>query len=349
MIQSLELHNFQSHKHSKLEFADGVNVIIGGTDTGKTSIMRALRWLIRNRPSGDAFRSTWGGVTEVEIITNDDSIARWKEKTESGYGLDEQEFKAFGTEVPEEIVNALNINEINLQNQLDAPFLLSNSPGEVAQHFNRVAHLDQIDNGLRKIQQWIRTIEQNINSGEQQITQLEEELVGFAHLNMFEEDVEVLEGMQSQLTTKVHSKHKLAQLIDSLKEVTIKIAQESEIIKAEGALNNILEWIGNRTTKQHERELLNHTIQKVKQITDDLQRQENIIIVEKPVNQLLDLFDHRAEKEGNLKRLQRVINNINGAANKQGEAQVQLDSDIELFNDMFPDRCPLCGQKVKKS
>jgi len=65
MIKTLSIQNYQSHKDSTLEFDPGVNVIVGSTDSGKTAIIRALRWLIWNRPNGDSFRSTWGGDTKV--------------------------------------------------------------------------------------------------------------------------------------------------------------------------------------------------------------------------------------------------------------------------------------------
>ncbi len=44
-IKSLELINFQSHKQTLLDFSDGLNVIIGESDNGKTSIMRAFRFI----------------------------------------------------------------------------------------------------------------------------------------------------------------------------------------------------------------------------------------------------------------------------------------------------------------
>jgi len=56
MIKYLQIQNFQSHKDSLLEFDPGVNVIVGSSDSGKTAVIRALRWLVWNRPSGDAFR-----------------------------------------------------------------------------------------------------------------------------------------------------------------------------------------------------------------------------------------------------------------------------------------------------
>ena len=80
MIQKLNIQNFQSHKDTKLEFHPGVNVIIGQSDSGKTAIIRALRWLIWNRPGGDDFRSDWGGGTVVKIKIDAREIMRGKDK-----------------------------------------------------------------------------------------------------------------------------------------------------------------------------------------------------------------------------------------------------------------------------
>ena len=59
MIKSLELFNFQSHAHTLIEFSDGVNIISGTSDSGKSAILRALRWVIRNEPSGLGVVSWW--------------------------------------------------------------------------------------------------------------------------------------------------------------------------------------------------------------------------------------------------------------------------------------------------
>lgn len=344
MIKSLEIHNYQSHKYSKLEFTDGVNVIIGVSDSGKSAVIKALRWLIWNRPTGDDFRSNWGGETEVKLTIDDGLIIqRIKNKSDNIYNLAKQEYKAFKTEVPEEILRTLNINEINLQQQLDLPFLLSSTPGEVAQHFNKIAHLDQIDNGIRKVQQWIRGIEQDIASNEKQAKQLEEELQNFAHLDVFEEDLEVLEEMQNQLIAKIHSKHKLVQLIDSLRDVTIEIAQKSEILKTENTLDNILKWIENRNIKQREKEQLSRLIHETKQVLDDLQEQKDIIVAEKSVSQLLDLFENQREMKDNSYKLRKLIDNITNTKTEFKLAKIRLEKLQQKFDEGFPEICPLLG------
>src|SRR4030042_795222 len=197
MIHSLHLTNFQSHKDTHLEFHPGVNVIVGTSDSGKSAVIRALRWLVWNRPVGDEFRSSWGGDTSVDVELNSGQVTRIRTKVFNGYRLGADEvFEATKTDVPQEVQQTLNLGDINLQQQLDSPFLLSQSPGAVAEHFNHVAHLDQIDTGLRNVQGWIRQLEQDAKSNEQRIKGLEEELKGFEHLEKFEAEVEVLKGLK---------------------------------------------------------------------------------------------------------------------------------------------------------
>lgn len=67
MIRSIHLQNLQSHKDTKLEFSDGVNVIVGSSDSGKSAILRGLGWVATNRPAGDEFRSDWAGKENTSV------------------------------------------------------------------------------------------------------------------------------------------------------------------------------------------------------------------------------------------------------------------------------------------
>ena len=49
MIKSVEFQNFQSHKKTILEFVPGVNIIVGLSDAGKSAVMRAIKWCLKNQ------------------------------------------------------------------------------------------------------------------------------------------------------------------------------------------------------------------------------------------------------------------------------------------------------------
>ena len=88
MLTRVEISNFQSHKHTVLEFIPGTNVIIGGTDTGKSALFRAINWVCSNRPLGDAYRSEWGGDTRVVLHTSEGNIIeRFRSDTKNEYTI----------------------------------------------------------------------------------------------------------------------------------------------------------------------------------------------------------------------------------------------------------------------
>ena len=54
-IKKIILENFQSHKYSVIELNEELNVIVGPSDSGKSAIIRGLKWALYNEPSGDYF------------------------------------------------------------------------------------------------------------------------------------------------------------------------------------------------------------------------------------------------------------------------------------------------------
>ena len=348
MIKSLHLSNFQSHKASHLEFDPGVNVIIGPSDSGKTAIIRALRWLVWNRPSGDAFRSTWGSDTKVEVHLTDrpgspPKIIRIKGKKET-YFYENLEYVAFGKEVPEEITKTLNLNDINLQSQLDSPFLLSNSPGEVAKHFNRVAHLDQIDEGLGKVQKWIREIDQDISSNDRQVIQLSKDLLKFEHLEKFEVEVEVLEGMETQMIQQVNNKRTLDKLCIDLVAVQDLIEEQEKITEAGPLVDAILDLYAEKIFINTDKRELEGLIQEVEEVEKDLENESKILGTEKLVTSVVSLFADLVLVRYNCEVLQKLVKRIEYTTEEQITAENSSKRLQTEFNAVFPKTCPLCGK-----
>lgn len=163
MIHTIEIQNFQSHKHSKISLSSGINALVGNSDCGKSAVLRALCWAILNSPSGDAHLSYWlktksGGIKtgascEVTVTVGDDNgkidVSRIRSNSFNGYrqydGGSEATFEALRADVPMQIRKGLNLDTVNIQRQLDGPFLLSSTPGEVARYINTLVNLTKID------------------------------------------------------------------------------------------------------------------------------------------------------------------------------------------------------------
>ena len=158
MISKIEIKNFQSHKNTTIEFSDGVNVLCGESDNGKTAVIRAVKWVAENRPLGvERLNSTWnkGFKDEMSVKIFLDGgvwVERIRTKERNGYSYFENgervDLGATGTDVPQKVKDLLRFDLVNFQFQLDSPYLLSMSSSEASKYLNEIIKLDGIDKTL---------------------------------------------------------------------------------------------------------------------------------------------------------------------------------------------------------
>jgi len=151
MLERLKLKNFQAHVLRELDFDERVTTIVGPSDVGKSSIIRALRWASLNVPVSSLVHD---GAKEasVRLVVDAKHVVR-ERGTENTYSLDAQEYKAFRTSVPDDIAAILQLDEVNFQNQHDPVYWFSCSSGEVSRQLNAIVDLGVIDAAMAAINQ----------------------------------------------------------------------------------------------------------------------------------------------------------------------------------------------------
>ncbi len=123
MFRSLRLKDFQKHRDITVEFDPEITTITGESDAGKSSIVRALYWVVFNRPIGDwMIRHNQKGV-RGKLVTTDGTIVRRRGKSHNYYLKDGEKYVAFGPgKVPDDIAEILKVGLVNFQMQGDPPF-----------------------------------------------------------------------------------------------------------------------------------------------------------------------------------------------------------------------------------
>lgn len=126
-IKSLKIQNFQSHKDSTIEFDPNVTAFIGLNNVGKSSILKALRKLIRDEPKGNIFiRNLPDEATfsSISIITDSNNKVERKvhrnltNSNSNTYKVitnnnEKFEFTKFSrTGIPDEVLSNLSISPI---------------------------------------------------------------------------------------------------------------------------------------------------------------------------------------------------------------------------------------------
>jgi exonuclease SbcC len=202
MLESLLIIDFQKHERIKIELDPLVTVISGKTDSGKSSIVRSLRWLSLNKPNGDSF-IRWG-ASQSKIILKVDGRKITRGKGQANYyALDQDKFYAFGmSKVPEEIEEVLKLSDLNFQSQLDAPHLFSSSPGEVARHLNSIVNLEVMDRTLSLIASDLKKAKTSREIAQDRLQKAEEEEKALSWVPDANKALKALEKQEKALEAK---------------------------------------------------------------------------------------------------------------------------------------------------
>lgn len=165
------LTNFRSHEQTTTHFKPGLNILTGESNSGKTNIFRALRWIAHNRPLGTGMISRASGeniaIASVGMVSGE-VVVRERNKTGSinRYRLQipsqqEQIYEGFGQDVPLEIQEVLGIREVdfgtkkkfslNFALQLDGPFLLAETDTDAAKILGKLSGTEEVDVASKQV------------------------------------------------------------------------------------------------------------------------------------------------------------------------------------------------------
>ncbi len=219
MLQTIQIHNFQSHENSQLDLSPGINTLVGDSDCGKSAVMRAILWAITNSPQGDAYVSDWtktpkgkqtsGAATYVAIDTNPQkdggkfSVVRKRSPEFNGYevfdGSDNTQFEALRTDVPREVSQCFNIGPVNIQRQMDPPFLIASTPGEAARFINQLVNLTDIDEAQTEINSLGRSCSADLRAATASLEKAEDLVKGMEWVDRLQELAENLAGLEVRI------------------------------------------------------------------------------------------------------------------------------------------------------
>jgi len=199
MLKELRIRDFQKIKKLDLELSPDITTITGASDRGKSAIVRSLKWITKNVPSGDAFIN-WDGAKKASVQLSFDShiLQRTKGGVKNYYKFDNHTYHSFGTGVPNTIEQALNLADINFQGQHDKMFWFSESAGEVSRQLNKIINLEIIDKTLTNLDSEKRKSNQTINIIKSRVSQARKQLKKLKYIQFMNRDLKFVEKLQNR-------------------------------------------------------------------------------------------------------------------------------------------------------
>lgn len=237
MIKRIELINFMSHEHTVFEPSDGLTVLIGPNNCGKSAVVSALQVLCSNPTSKYVLRH---GTKECKIIVETDTGDRiiWSRKKSGSpkYEINGQPFDRLNRKVPEELHKILRLPtvqadketyDVHFGEQRSPIFLLGDKEKAAAQFFassSDAIHLVEM-----------QTLHKNkVRKSNHEVERLKEERAAL------EAEIEILTPLE-----KIREAAKKCQaLYEELQEQTAKTKQLESDVKQLGAslvMNAVLE------------------------------------------------------------------------------------------------------------
>jgi exonuclease SbcC len=355
MLKKLILKNFKTHEISELEFSPGINVITGDSGNGKTNILKALNWVVNNRPRGDSVIRRGQKDCSVALTTIIDNkeytIERARGKSENSYKILDKEgkelgsFTSFGSSPPEDVSKLIGLSDINVQPQLKPYFLVLDSPGQVATYIRSLIKLDVIDQVVKCLSGKVRDEKAELSSLEMDLQEVE---AGLKELDKV--DLEGLERRILEAKSIVEAVRVLEKRKEGLERIAIELENlEAEWISLPDDVNQTLERANELCCTFIE---LSEKISKLRSLSEELKRLEKDRIVLPEDLTILFTIEESEKKYNDIYAKVNVLLGIR-------EGLLSIDTEMMMMDDQLSGlekekqllmeqlgSCPYCGSEL---
>jgi DNA repair exonuclease SbcCD ATPase subunit len=216
----VRVQNFQSILDQALSI-DGLTVITGTNNSGKTAVMRAIRGVFTNAPAGALVRHGCAHLT-VTLTFHDGTTLKWekgwekpgkKGKTINQYTINGKQIGTVGRGVPPE-VEALGVHSVQaasasvwpqIANQFGGALFLVDRPGSaVAEALSDVERVGKLTSALKSSEKDRRSANAELKVRRKDVSSYKEEVSRYDGLDPVADQITGLQAVLDQLAAQEH-------------------------------------------------------------------------------------------------------------------------------------------------
>lgn len=336
MIESIRLRNFQCHENLLVELDPRVTTIVGPSDVGKSAVIRALRWAALNVPVGCMIRDG-AKQARVELIADGRRIARTR-GSENSYSLDGKEFRAFRSDVPDEIATLLNLTDANFQGQHDPLYWFSSTAGDVSRQLNAVVNLAVIDRTLAEATRQVykcKTVLENAEENLRRSIAEKNELKWVEEADRDYKQVEWIEQSAADIRKDVSD---LNDRVEAVREAKEDAGRKRSLADDSERLLEKMVVFGKASKAAAELEKLIVSVR-------DAEAKKNVEIPDlSALEAIVDLLKDRRERP---RVLSKLLNEARDADENKRDAERAFQKALDELESKTEGICPLCGGVLK--
>lgn len=352
MLRKVIIKNFQAHEELEFFFHPGVNVITGPSDVGKSAVIRAIRWVLENRPQGTGFLN-WEtdlkvGCSVTLIFQGGDEITRERTSAHNSYIVNGVRLDAVRTDVPKEVTEIANVLPCCLQTQLSPYFLLQDTSGEVARRLNEVAGLDIISESLKSVNSVERQARADAETAKEEAGAIRISLERLVPLTDAAELLQRAESAWSTVSSMQEDIGKIGKLCASYRLANLGLLRFKTLSYVEDMLNVAKKQEQDLAAYEESLRKVKYAINRLKEIKPKLEKERNLTIISRKLTVLKDEMEELAYMEKQVERINTLLTNLSSTLEEleQKQDQIQVvEADLEQMKRELGN-CPLCGGKL---
>ena len=198
-IKSITLENFQSYKNQTINLKPGLNLVLGTSDAGKSTILRAISFVLHNYPKRDTFIH-WGEKEMRVTLEFSDGAKVTRIKGEGVNAIEAVDSKGniyqknkIDTEIPDDIREILgnppqdDLNGlISYADQFSKMFLVDLSPTDLPRALSNLTKIEVLEDSAKQLMSNYKSIDKQIKVDEKEYDKLLNESQSYSYVNDYE-------------------------------------------------------------------------------------------------------------------------------------------------------------------
>ncbi|WCF11398.1 metallophosphoesterase (plasmid) [Paenibacillus thiaminolyticus] len=375
-VNKIILENFQAHAYTELEFSKGLNILVGESRQGKTSILRGFKWVYTNKPSGKRIIKTGSDYARVTVyLSSGYIISRYIERKangKNGYfitdpvsGVEEFHNTKILPEVqrilgftPFIIDNDLQFN-LNFMEQGKGWFLIGDeySAPVKAKIIGGIYGTQYTDAVSRELDAEEKKVNESIRDIQGDLKKVDENIESYGHLPQLEKTIVIIDKLLKDIDALKARKEKIVSLIKKRKQIEEVIQENDHIITQMKDLDRASLFLEQSKLQVMKRSqlfnaLTNRKTVEVKyhMLVDSLQALKNIDKAKDLFESLQSLFRQSENIRQVLYKRKRIVNQLTEDQNVVIQT-IQVEKAInmlQLFKDSLVQRKEL-SEKAEKA
>ncbi len=349
MLHSVEIENFLSHRHTKIDFGGGVTVFVGPNGAGKSSVIDAITFAlfgehIRKSTKGLLRRGTSQAYSKAEFsignrsfqaVRNIDSkgtvSAQLYEKTGKDLiPLAAGERKQFGesmTQTIESLVGLdfekLKVASIVQQGELQS--IIEADPKKFKELVNAIIGIDKLDIAYEHMKKTVDVFRSSVR----------------AKLDYDDTDIETLQKKIDLLSKEIMSLEPQKKILEEE-----KIRKEQEFVLLQNKIESEApKEIKIKEIEKRREELARYLKNAVTSIKTQISQKERKFA---ECSSSLSIISTRTQVESDSKQIQQEIERVRRESKETSEKIAKIKGQQEIADKLHlvDGRCPVCDSKV---